>query len=629
MKSIAQWLVVGAIVTLWSLSAQARTWSGVVVDARTGQPVKGATVMAGTQGRVDPFTEYKAVTGDNGRFRITWPEETWKRAMEGRPFNHYLRVQPPAAWRPGHPAGYWNVTVIRSSPTEVTVRLMPRNAFVKGRVLSAEDGKPLGGVWVNLGIRNPGADAGRYGAKHGTRTKDDGTFSIPLPDGAPPVGFVADSAAWPSTLFDVPAGLAPKGSEDFDKLLKAPDPMYDFAVMIGDTAYPIPRDRITTSINDRVHTYVVIRHPAKDKPAHAQPITAEQRGLPDAQTATTPPSTTGPEGSDVAAPATSTSGTLPNLSGEWVMIANSHRTTMKLDHQGGRLTGSLFNVPLREGNVLADGTVKFIRSGTNQVYTGRFSREPDGSWKLSGTFDCPVTRTTGNRWTATRRGSPSADPAPGPGLATPSTAVPAAPAAPGEPARVEQMTLQAGTRRAQPGETVTVPVWLIRGQKVANINVNLRYDPKVAAVVGNVAKGNLLGSALFEANARDAGLVRLGLAQSQDLGGTGTIAQIPFRATGKPGDRTTLRLEVATISSASGARPQIAVITGELVIVDSNGRIPGDVRGDGVLTARDAMDALKMSVGNLAVNMVADVDSDGTVTSRDATIILQRVVGRQ
>ena len=104
--------------------------------------------------------------------------------------------------------------------------------------------------------------------------------------------------------------------------------------------------------------------------------------------------------------------------------------------------------------------------------------------------------------------------------------------------------------------------------------------------------------------------------------------QIPFKVTGKPGDRTALRLEVTTISSAAGATPAIATIEGEVVIVGKDGVLPGDVDGDGQLTARDAMDALKMSVGNMDVNLATDVDSDGRVTARDATVILQKVVGK-
>ncbi len=164
---------------------------------------------------------------------------------------------------------------------------------------------------------------------------------------------------------------------------------------------------------------------------------------------------------------------------------------------------------------------------------------------------------------------PASDPAaPTTDPKVPALAPAAPPSAPTkEPAQVDRMTLQAPVRRAQPGETVTVPVWLIQGQGIASMNVNLRYDPAVATVAGDIAKGNLLGAALFEANPREPGLIRFGYAQSRDMGGTGTIAQIPFRGAVKPGDRTLLRLEVTTISSAAGDTPAIATIDGELIIV--------------------------------------------------------------
>jgi len=95
-------------------------------------------------------------------------------------------------------------------------------------------------------------------------------------------------------------------------------------------------------------------------------------------------------------------GSVSNLNGEWKMNANNHRTELTLEHVGKRLTGRLFGVSIADGRVLDDGTVAFTRTGCNQTYTGTFSVEPDGTWKLSGTFDCPVTRTTGNLWVATR-----------------------------------------------------------------------------------------------------------------------------------------------------------------------------------------------------------------------------------
>ena len=174
-----------------------------------------------------------------------------------------------------------------------------------------------------------------------------------------------------------------------------------------------------------------------------------------------------------------------------------------------------------------------------------------------------------------------------------------------------------------------MPVSLNNVDALANMNVNVHYDPAVVRPIRNAARGNIIPESLFEANVRDRGVIRLGFAQRDNIRGTGTLAQIPFEAVGRPGTRTPLRLEVTTASAAAGSRVTPAqLIHGEIIIVGVDGRLPGDTSGSGKLTALDAMNALKMSVGNLAVDMVADIDRDGKVTARDATMILQQVVGR-
>ena len=69
---------------------------------------------------------------------------------------------------------------------------------------------------------------------------------------------------------------------------------------------------------------------------------------------------------------------------------------------------------------------------------------------------------------------------------------------PTEPANVTQMTIQAGTRTVKAGDTVIVPIWLIRGQGIANLNLNVTYKTAVAKTTGTLAKGNLLSQSMFE-----------------------------------------------------------------------------------------------------------------------------------
>ena len=87
-------------------------------------------------------------------------------------------------------------------------------------------------------------------------------------------------------------------------------------------------------------------------------------------------------------------------------------------------------------------------------------------------------------------------------IATP--APPTTPVGPGQggPATVTRMTLQAEKRSVKVGQTVTVPIWLLKTKSVANMNFNVRYDTAVAKATGSFSKGNLLGRAMFEANPR-------------------------------------------------------------------------------------------------------------------------------
>ena len=198
----------------------------------------------------------------------------------------------------------------------------------------------------------------------------------------------------------------------------------------------------------------------------------------------------------------------------------------------------------------------------------------------------------------------------------------------GEPAAVTKMTLQAGKRRVLQGESVSIPIWLLKGQGVADLNFNIKYDASVAKATGAFAKGNLLDKALFETNPEESGIVRVGFAQNADLSGDGTVAQVTFQASGAPGTSTPLTLEVTTISGTGGGKPTIELIHGEILVVGKDGNIPGDADGDGKITARDAGEALKMSVKLIPVKMVCDLDNDGQVTSTDARLILAKASGK-
>lgn len=217
------------------------------------------------------------------------------------------------------------------------------------------------------------------------------------------------------------------------------------------------------------------------------------------------------------------------------------------------------------------------------------------------------------------------------------------------------MTLQAARRTVIDGQTVTIPVWLVKATNVANLNFDMSYDANVARPEGTPAKGNLLDNALFSVNPNQSGTVKTGFAQTGALNGTGTVMNLTFRATGKPGDRTPLNLTVTTINDPDGGTLTIDRINGEIVILNVDGTLPGgngpggntgggnngggnnggvtgmiprgDCDGDRQITESDALCALEMSVQLRTVLAVMDVDGSGDVTSRDAVILIKTAIG--
>lgn len=243
---------------------------------------------------------------------------------------------------------------------------------------------------------------------------------------------------------------------------------------------------------------------------------------------------------------------------------------------------------------------------------------------------------------------------------------------------VPRMAIQAVQRTVITGDLVFVPVWLIKANNVANLNYQLTYDAKVVKPEGNALKGELLENALFSANPNQSGTVLSGFAQTSGLSGAGSVINIPFRAIGKPGDRTPITVTVTTINDPNGGTLTIDKIPGEIVIYNTDGKLPGgqcggantpggtnnppstnnppgtntpvsgpgdtgtgtnqppappailsgDCDGDGALTEVDALCSMEMSVQLRPVKLIMDMDNSKDVTSRDAVIILQRAINK-
>jgi hypothetical protein len=192
---------------------------------------------------------------------------------------------------------------------------------------------------------------------------------------------------------------------------------------------------------------------------------------------------------------------------------------------------------------------------------------------------------------------------------------------------VTRMTLKTDKRLVKAGETVQIPVSMLLGANVANINFEVAYDPRVVEVTGGEVKGRFFATALGQMNTGQSGRVLVGFARPDGESGSGTVAYITYKAVGRAGDVTPLTLKVTTINNPGGESLPIDLIHGEIRIVDENGLTPGSCDGSVTLKESDALCALQMSVQLIPVKPIMDMDKNGDVTSRDATLILQKIFG--
>jgi hypothetical protein len=288
-------------------------------------------------------------------------------------------------------------------------------------------------------------------------------------------------------------------------------------------------------------------------------------------------------------------------------------------------------------DIACDKSVKFTpeqqRAVTAQLSTGvvHFMLQDDTVVKAAelvinegpATIECGATNSATNPATgSTPTGTTS-----GGGCTGAATTLPRPAFGSAEPATVSCMTLQGGQRNVRVGQEVYIPVYMINGANVANINYELTYNTAVAAAQRDVKRGSFFASSLGQANTEQPGIVRVGNAQTGGENGTGSVSWIRFRATGRPGERTDLKLAVSTINDPAGATLRIDRIDGLIQIVDENGLLPGDcpTAANGRLDLDDALCALQMSVQLIPISLTMDMDKDGNVTSRDSTIIQQRV----
>jgi hypothetical protein len=256
--------------------------------------------------------------------------------------------------------------------------------------------------------------------------------------------------------------------------------------------------------------------------------------------------------------------------------------------------------------------IGFTASNFGVGNTLEWTAPVSGGYLLSVSASAQVENPIGTYQIAIR---PQGDPRPPDPTPTPTpTLEPAPPAVedPGKPALV------VGSRVAEQGTTAQVPVLLRRIQGVTSLAFKLAYDPSVLRVA-RVMPGSRLAGATFIHNADTAGQVSFGLAATSDPGTDGSVAAVEFEVVGETGDMSPLTLSELEIGLSEGDAPEFPLVGGELRVETP---MAGDADGDGAVTARDALIAMKVIADESPGYEWLDLNGDGVVDAVDVDQIL-------
>jgi len=172
---------------------------------------------------------------------------------------------------------------------------------------------------------------------------------------------------------------------------------------------------------------------------------------------------------------------------------------------------------------------------------------------------------------------------------------------------------------------VNVPIFLEQiDEPIGNLDMTLSYDSAVLRPL-EISKGSLATESMIEYNILE-GEIKISLIDNVGFSGHGSIVYVACEVIGKENSSTSLTIDRVVANSALDyASIDISTSDGILEVIGLED-CKGDFNGDGQMTAFDALCALKMEDGDLALDLILDVAGDGKVTERDAAIILENSV---
>ena len=183
---------------------------------------------------------------------------------------------------------------------------------------------------------------------------------------------------------------------------------------------------------------------------------------------------------------------------------------------------------------------------------------------------------------------------------------------------VSTLAIGVEPRVAPKGSIIRVPVVLQNAVDLKNLAFSISFDPALLEVL-DVEAGFLGLAADMQYSASEPGMVRIGYKATQPVTGDGQVAVVVFRVIAEEDGAAILSPTLSIATNSQDRLLSTQPSDGQLTI---GPRPPGDGSGDGMVTALDALVAMKMANGLQELDLALDIDGDGQVTRHDAMQIL-------
>lgn len=174
------------------------------------------------------------------------------------------------------------------------------------------------------------------------------------------------------------------------------------------------------------------------------------------------------------------------------------------------------------------------------------------------------------------------------------------------------------------GQQVNIPV-IVEKTDLGTLTIDITYDSSKL----NIASISEIPFDMYDTNTKTPGKIRITATGNASVP-AGRVAVLTFDVIATSSCSTDISITVDEAYDANDKTVELTPLNGVLEILKA---VPGDVNGDGKVSAIDARMALQYNAGNKELTAeqiaAADVNGDGKVSAIDARWILQAVAGNR